>query len=98
MSKESIIIARQRNWLKYRLIGIGTNLFQLTSSPSISDIATKDIITEEERGILTEMDNLRLKLLDNWNKNSVALGMKPKYSKEKIQNRLGSNEDRGWPW
>lgn len=84
MSKESIIIARQRNWLKYRLIGIGTNLFQLTSSPSISDIATKDIITEEERGILTEMGNLRLKLLDNWNKNSVALGMKPKYSKERI--------------
>ena len=53
--------ARVRNWTKMRIVG-----FDLTKRVDIP-------LTREEKGILVMINNLRLKLLDNWDKNGKTL-------------------------
>lgn len=49
--------ASRRNWLKARLLSWVVN--------------DHSLLTDEEIKIVAEIDKLRMKLLDNWNANSI---------------------------
>lgn len=61
MTKEQ---ARERNWMKARLMGAYINFGKATG-------------TLEEMKLLSELNTIRQKLLDNWDENSYALSGKP---------------------
>lgn len=63
-------IARERNWLKARMLCI----------PS----SAHDTMTDEEREDLREIHIIKQKLIFNWEKNSIKLGMKAKIKEEPL--------------
>lgn len=58
-------LAKERNWTKLRLLGAWNNI-------------NKSVLTEREKNIVNSI-NLSLQILINeWDENSIELGLKPK--------------------
>ena len=62
--------ARTRNWLKARILSWATG--------------DENVLVDGERLIFEQIRGLRAELLENWNYNSIALGMNVKPKKEII--------------
>lgn len=61
--------ALKRNWSKMRIMG--------------SAAYNVDVFTTKELLILNQINKLRLQLLDDWDSQSIVLGLKPLKKKEK---------------
>lgn len=64
--------ARQRNWIKARVIGMTAGMDNYES------------LTPEELNIIYDINNLKDQLLERWEYNSKQLGMKVKERKSKL--------------
>lgn len=62
--------ARTRNWLKARILSWATG--------------NEGVLTEDEKYWFEQIRGVRAELLENWNNNSVKLGMNVKPKKEII--------------
>lgn len=61
--------ALKRNWSKRRIMG--------------ASAYNVDVFTTKELLILNQINKLRLQLLDDWDSQSIVLGLKPLKKKEK---------------
>lgn len=70
--------ARQRNWAKARVIGIAAGMLQ------------SDYFTGEERVVLLEIKRLQGILLNNWEENTIRLGMIPRHKRNRLSDNINN--------
>lgn len=66
--------ARERNWLKARIM-----------SAIIHPSTYAASITQEEANIINSINTLRQNLIDRWEENSTKLGMQPNIKEKKYK-------------